>query len=89
MAMTHNIPRKIISDKKNQKSNKIFNSYVMLFPLLFTTISAMGKKCQRHVNSFTVCSDGSKQQMPIVARKSLNTYCLYFYIYKKSEILHK
>jgi hypothetical protein len=49
---------------------------MMLFLSLFTTISAMGVKCQRHINSSTVCSDDSKQQMPTVAGKSLKTYCL-------------
>jgi hypothetical protein len=48
----------------------------MLFLLLFTTISAMGERCQRHDSSSTVCSDGSKQQIPIVAGKSLKPYWL-------------
>jgi len=59
----------------------------MLFLLLFTTISAMGEKCQRHVNSSTVCSDGSKQQIPIVAGKSLKTDCLNQK--KNCKILHQ
>jgi hypothetical protein len=74
MILTHNIPRTIISEGKNQKNNMTFKcDLVRLLLLLFIIIPASGEKCQSQDDSSTACSDGSKKQMPIVAGKITET----------------